>query len=48
LDSSGKKIVSRELSGVSEQFDLENHPKGIYLVKSKIGKYEKTQKLIIN
>ncbi len=47
FDLSGRKVASREISGLAEGFNLENQLKGIYFVKFKIGAYEKTQKLII-
>jgi hypothetical protein len=48
LDLSGRRIVSREISDISEEFNLENQSAGLYLVKSIIGTYNNTQKLIIN
>jgi hypothetical protein len=47
-DLSGRKIVSREISDLSEEFNLEQQSAGLYIVKSTIGTYGETQKLIIN
>ncbi|MBW8331109.1 MAG: T9SS type A sorting domain-containing protein [Prolixibacteraceae bacterium] len=47
LDISGKLIVSRQISGTSEVFNLESQPAGIYLVKSKLMTSETIQKLVI-
>ncbi|MBV5314366.1 MAG: T9SS type A sorting domain-containing protein, partial [Prolixibacteraceae bacterium] len=47
LDLSGRKIVSRLISGISEEFNLDNQPAGLYLVKSILGSEEIIQKLII-
>jgi hypothetical protein len=48
LDLSGRKITSRQISDLSEQFNLEQESAGLYIVKSTIGNYSETQKLIIN
>jgi hypothetical protein len=48
LDLSGRKIASRQISDISEQFNLEQQSAGLYIVKSTIGNYSDTQKLIIN
>jgi hypothetical protein len=48
LDLSGRKIASRQISDLSEQFNLEQQSAGLYIVKSTIGNYSETQKLIIN
>jgi len=47
LDLSGRKVASRMISGLSEEFNLENQSVGIYIVKSTLGSNEMTQKLII-
>jgi len=47
-DLSGRKIASREISDLSEEFNLEQQSAGLYIVKSTIGTYGETQKLIIN
>jgi len=48
LDLSGRKITSRQISYITEEFNLENQSAGLYIVKSTIGNYINTQKLIIN
>ena len=48
LDLSGRRIASREISDISEEFNLENQTAGLYIVKSIIGTTNNTQKLIIN
>lgn len=48
LDISGRKIVSRIVTGMSEVFNLDQQPAGVYLVKSKLGSKETVQKLVIN
>ncbi len=48
FDLSGRKIASKKISDLSEEFNLEEQSAGLYIVKSIIGKYNNTQKLIIN
>jgi hypothetical protein len=48
LDISGRKVASRIVTGMSEVFNLDQQPPGIYLVKSKLGLKETVQKLVIN
>lgn len=48
FDLSGRKILSREVSDLSEEFNFEQQSAGLYIVKSTIGSYGETQKLIIN
>lgn len=48
LDISGRKILSRMITGMSEDFNLDHQSPGIYLVKSVINSKETIQKLIIN
>jgi hypothetical protein len=48
LDISGRKIVSRLITGTNEEFDLYQLTPGLYLVKSAIGPNEITHKLIIS
>jgi len=48
LDLSGRKITSRMVSDISEEFNLQQQSAGLYIVKSTIGTYSLTQKLIIN
>ena len=48
MDLSGRKITTRQITGTSEEFNLDQQPAGIYLVKSFLGSKEKTQKLIIS
>jgi hypothetical protein len=48
FDLSGRKVASREISELSEEFNLEQQSSGLYIVKSIIGSYNNTQKLIIN
>ena len=47
MDISGRKVVSRIVTGTFEEFNLENQPAGIYFVKTSLGKNETTNKLII-
>jgi hypothetical protein len=47
-DISGRKLMSRLISGTSEEFDLVSFTPGLYLVKSILGKNEHVQKLIVN
>lgn len=47
LDISGRKVTSRLITGTSEEFNLDQQPAGIYLVKSIIDSKEKIHKLII-
>ncbi len=48
LDMSGRKVALRTITGLSEEFNLESQPAGLYLVKSILGSEELIQKLIIN
>lgn len=48
LDMSGRKVVSRPITNISEVFELNNQPAGLYLVKSILGTNEVIQKLVIN
>ena len=48
LDVSGRKIATRQITGTSEEFNLFQQPKGIYLVKTVLGTNELIKKLIIN
>jgi parallel beta-helix repeat protein len=47
-DISGRKLVSRLISGTSEEFNLESFTPGLYVVKSILGSTEFVQKLIVN
>lgn len=47
LDLSGRIIASRKITGTTESFDLNNAPRGIYLVKAVLGSSELVQKLIV-
>jgi hypothetical protein len=47
LDISGRKVASRLISNLSEEFNLDQQPAGLYLVKSILGTNEIIQKLII-
>ncbi len=47
-DVSGRKLISRVISGILEEFNLESFTPGLYLVKSILGKNEYVQKLIVN
>lgn len=46
-DISGRKLSSRQITGISEEFELFGQPAGIYLVKSILGSVEKITKLVI-
>lgn len=48
LDLSGRKIASRMVGGMNEEFNLDHQPAGIYLVKSIIDSSETIHKLIVN
>lgn len=48
LDISGRKITSRLITGTSEEFNLDQLPTGLYMVKSTIGSKEIIQKLILS
>ena len=48
LDLSGRIILSRQISGLSEEFNLENQPTGMYIVKTIFGSSQILNKLIIN
>jgi hypothetical protein len=47
LDVSGRAVASRIFSGLSEEFNLEKQPQGMYFIKSTFGSIITTQKLII-
>lgn len=47
LDLSGRTIASRIITGMAEEFDLDQQAPGVYLVKSILGSEQRTQKLII-
>lgn len=47
-DIAGRKIESREIKMIYEEFDVGKQPAGIYLLKSTIGSEKIIQKLIIN
>jgi hypothetical protein len=47
-DISGRKIISRIISGTSEEFNLGHLTPGLYIVKSILGKSEFVHKLIVN
>ena len=47
LDLSGRRLITRIISGTSEEFDLEHLTSGLYLVKSILGSSEFVQKLIV-
>jgi len=48
LDITGRKISSQLIAETSEEFNLDQQPAGIYLVKSIIGSNEIIQKLILS
>jgi len=47
-DITGRKIASRAIHGISEEFNLGDQPAGLYLLKSIIGSNKIIKKLIIN
>jgi parallel beta-helix repeat protein len=47
-DLSGRKLISRLISGTSEEFNLDFFTSGLYLVRSILGSNEYIQKLIVN
>jgi hypothetical protein len=47
-DITGRKIASRMILGIYEEFDIGKQPAGLYLLKSKLGSENNIQKLIIN
>ena len=47
LDISGRKVTSRIITGIAEEFNLENQPAGLYFVKSILGSKNITKKLLI-
>lgn len=47
LDLSGRIVASRKITGTTESFDLNDAPRGIYLVKAVLGTSEIVQKLIV-
>lgn len=48
LDIAGRIIVSRMITGMNEEFNLDHQASGLYLVKSVINSKETIQKLIVN
>lgn len=46
-DISGRKLISRLVSGTSEEFNLDSFTPGLYLVRSILGSSEFIQKLIV-
>lgn len=48
LDNTGKRIASREIRNSQETFDLKEHPAGLYVVKTVVGRNELINKLIKN
>ncbi|MBW8332469.1 MAG: fibronectin type III domain-containing protein [Prolixibacteraceae bacterium] len=48
LDVSGRKVASRIVTGMVEEFQLGNQPVGVYLVKTMLGSAETINKLVIN
>lgn len=47
LDLSGRLILSRMVSGTSEEFSLDSQPAGLYLIKTVVGIAETIHKLVI-
>jgi hypothetical protein len=47
-DISGRKIVSRSIHQIAEEFNISSQPAGLYLIKSTLGNESIVQKLIIN
>lgn len=47
LDMAGRKVASRDITGMSEEFNLDHLNPGIYFVKSIFGSEEIVQKIII-
>lgn len=47
-DNIGRKIASRIIRNMYEEFDFSNHPAGLYLLKSTIGSRKTVHKLLIN
>lgn len=47
-DIRGRKIASRLIRAIYEEFDIGNQPAGLYLLKSNLGSENIIQKLIIN
>jgi len=48
LDLSGRKVFSRLITGLSEEFNLAGRARGMYLVKSILGSNEIMHKLVLN
>ena len=48
LDISGRKVASRMVTGMAEEFQLGNQAPGIYLVKTILGSKESINKLVLN
>jgi hypothetical protein len=47
-DITGRKITSRKICAIYEEFDIGNEPAGLYFLKSNLGSKNIIQKLIIN
>ena len=47
-DISGRKLITRPISGNTEEINLDSFTPGLYLVRSILGKNEYVQKLIVN
>ena len=47
-DISGRKLITKPISGNTEEINLDSFTPGLYLVKSILGKNEYVQKLIVN
>jgi len=47
-DISGRKLITRPISGNTEEINLDSFTSGLYVVKSILGKNEYVQKLIVN
>jgi hypothetical protein len=47
-DVTGRKIASRQIRGIYEEFNIGNQPAGLYLLKSNLGSESIIKKLIIN
>ena len=45
---SGRKLITRPISGNTEEFNLDSFTPGLYLIRSILGKNEYVQKLIVN
>jgi hypothetical protein len=47
LDMAGRRVMTRDITGMSEEFNLEQLNPGIYFVKSTIGSKEMIEKIIV-